>query len=64
MTREQIEILRSLIRGEIEAAIQNENGYKFSYEQEKANDQGWETFIDSFTRLRMTTTGGDSVGNV
>jgi hypothetical protein len=56
MTKEQIEILRSLIKGEIEAALQNENGYKFSYEQEKANDQGWETFIDSFTKLRMTVT--------
>jgi imidazoleglycerol phosphate synthase glutamine amidotransferase subunit HisH len=54
MTKEQIEILRCLIKGEIEAAIQNENGYKFSFEQEKSNDQGWETFIDSFTS--MTTT--------
>jgi hypothetical protein len=64
MTKEQIEILRSLIRGEIEAALMNENGYRFAFEQEQSNDQGWETFIDSFTRLRMTTTGGDSVGNV
>jgi hypothetical protein len=56
MTKEQIEMLRCLIQGEIEAAIQNENGYKFSFEQEKANDQGWETFIDSFTKLRMTVT--------
>jgi hypothetical protein len=64
MTKEQIEMLRCLIQGEIEAAIQNENGYRFAFEQEQSNDQGWETFIDSFTRLRMTTTGGDSVGNV
>jgi hypothetical protein len=64
MTKEQIEILRSLIRGEIEAALMNENGYMWAFEQEKSNDQGWETFIDSFTRLRMTTTGGDSIGNV
>ncbi len=64
MTKEQIEILRSLIRGEIEAALMNENGYMWAFEQEKSNDQGWETFIDSFTRLRMTTTGGDSIGDV
>lgn len=64
MTKEQIEILRSLIRGEIEAALMNENDYRFAFEQEQSNDQGWETFIDSFTRLRMTTTGGDSIGNV
>jgi hypothetical protein len=54
MTKEQIEMLRCLIQGEIEAAIQNENGYKFSFEQEKANDQGWETFTNSF--FKMTTT--------
>ncbi len=64
MTKEQIEILRSLIRGEIEAALMNENDYRFAFEQEEANDQGWQTFIDSFTRLRMTTTGGDDIGNV
>lgn len=56
MTKEQIEILRGLIQGEIEAALMNENGYRFAFEQEQANDQGWETFIDSFTKLRMTTT--------
>ena len=48
MTDKQIEILRTLIKGEIESALQNENGYKFSYEQEKANDQGWETFKETF----------------
>jgi hypothetical protein len=48
MTKEQIEMLRILVKGEVEAALQNENDYRFSYEQEKANDQGWETFIDSF----------------
>ena len=63
MTKEQIEMLRTLIQGEIEAAIQNENGYRFSFEQEQTNIQGWETFIDSFTILRMTTTGGDSLGS-
>lgn len=64
MTKEQIEILRSLIRGEIEAALMNENDYRFAFEQEQSNDQGWETFIDSFARLRMTTTGGDNIGDV
>ena len=58
MTKEQIEILRSLIRGEIEAALMNENGYRFAFEQEKANDQGWETFIDSFT-VDHSTIGTD-----
>lgn len=55
MTKEQIEILRLLIRGEIEAALMNENGYRFAFEQEQANDQGWETFVDSFN-FRVTTT--------
>lgn len=65
MTKEQIEILRSLIRGEIEAALMNEKDYyRFALEQEEANEQGWQTFIDSFTRLRMTTTGGDNIGDV
>jgi hypothetical protein len=50
MTNEQIEMLRRLIRGEIEAALMNENEYRFAYEQEKANDQGWETFINTFTK--------------
>lgn len=48
MTKEQIEMLRCLIQGEIEVALQNENGYRFSFEQEKSNDQGWETFIQTF----------------
>ena len=59
VTKEQIQMLRTLIQGEIEAALQNENGCRFSFEQEQTNIQGWETFIDSFTRLRMTTTGGN-----
>ena len=59
MTKEQIEMLRTLIRGEIEAAIQNENGYRFAFEQEKANDQGWETFMNSFIKeeTEWTETG-------
>lgn len=55
MTKEQIQMLRSLIRGEIEAALMNENGYRFAYEQEAANNEGWETFIDSFN-FNITTT--------
>lgn len=55
VTKEQIEMLRTLIQGEIEAALQNESGFRFSFEQEKANEQGWETFIDSFN-FRITTT--------
>lgn len=44
MTEQQIDLLRTLIQAEIEYAIQNENGYKWSFEQGKANDQDWETF--------------------
>lgn len=58
MTKEQIEILRGLIQGEIEAALMNENGYRFAFEQEQANDQGWETFIDSFN-VDISTIGSD-----
>jgi hypothetical protein len=55
MTKEQIEILRTLIKAEIEVGLMNESGYKFVYEHEKATDQGWETFIDSFN-FNITTT--------
>ena len=51
MTKTQIEMLRSLIQGEIESALQNENDYRFSFEQEKANDQAWETFKQTFNGL-------------
>jgi hypothetical protein len=64
MTKEQIEQLRALIQCEIDYAMQEESGYRFSYETKEFNDGAWETFIDSFTRLRMTTTGGDSFGDV
>jgi hypothetical protein len=52
-------MLRSLIQGEIEAALMNENGYRFSFEQEQANDQGWETFINFFIKeeTEWTETG-------
>jgi hypothetical protein len=59
VTKEQIEQLRALIQCEIDYAIQEENGYRFSYETKEFNDGAWQTFIDSFTRLRMTTTGGN-----
>ena len=48
MTDEQIDTLRTLIQGEIEAARQNKNGYRFAFEQEQANDQGWETLKQLF----------------
>ena len=51
MTKEQIQILRGLIQGEIEAALMNENGYRFAFEQEQANEQGWETFKQTFNGL-------------
>lgn len=55
MTKDQIDMLRALIRGEIEAALMNESGYRWAYEQENANSQGWETFIDSFNFNTTTT---------
>jgi hypothetical protein len=54
MTKEQIEQLRALIQCEIDYALQEENGYRFSYETKKFNDGAWQTFVDSFTG--MTTT--------
>lgn len=55
MTKEQIQMLRTLIKCEIEVALQNENGYRFVYETEKATNEAWETFIDSFN-FNITTT--------
>jgi hypothetical protein len=54
MTKEQIEMLRRLIRGEIEAALMNENGYRFAYEQEAANNERWETFTNTFIKQEET----------
>lgn len=48
MTKEQIEMLRCLIQGEIEAALQNETDTDFLLNREKSNDQRWETFIQTF----------------
>jgi hypothetical protein len=64
MTKEQIELLRSLIQGEIEYFEQAKENFWGSFDQEKMNDQAWEAFKESFTRLRMTTTGGDTIGDV
>ena len=55
MTKEQIEQLRALIQCEIEYAIQEENGHRFSHETKQFNDGAWQTFIDSFN-FRITTT--------
>jgi len=48
MTKDQIERLRALIQCEVEYALQEENGYKFSYETREFNNILWQTFIDSF----------------
>jgi hypothetical protein len=48
MTEQQIDLLRTLIQAEIEYAIQNENDYRFAFEQDKANEQAWETFKRTF----------------
>jgi hypothetical protein len=39
MTNEQLKMLRSVIQGEIEAAIMAESDYRFVHEQEHSNDQ-------------------------
>lgn len=49
MTEEQIKMLRTLIQGEIEYANRSEHVTDvFAFEQEKANDQAWEQFIQTF----------------
>jgi len=48
MTDEQIEQLRALIQCEIDYALQEENGYRFSYETKAFNDGAWETFKETF----------------
>ena len=55
MTKEQIEQLRALIQCEIDYAMQEESGYRFSYETKAFNDGAWQTFIDSF-KFNMTVT--------
>ena len=51
MTKEQIEQLRALIQCEIDYALQEENGYRFSYETKEFNDKAWETFMETFNEL-------------
>ena len=51
MTDEQLKMLRSIIQGEIEAAIMAENDYKFVHEQERSNGQAWETLAQSFGHI-------------
>jgi hypothetical protein len=51
MTNEQLKMLRSVIQGEIEAAIMAESDYRFVYEQEHSNDQAWETLAQSFGHI-------------
>lgn len=48
MTKEQLKMLRYLIQGEIEKAQQAEQNFWGSFDQEKSNDQGWETFLETF----------------
>lgn len=42
--KDQIERLRSLIQGEIRAALMNENGCMWAFEVEKENNKQWEKF--------------------
>jgi kynurenine formamidase len=42
MTNEQLKMLRSIVQGEIEAAIMAENDYRF---------QAWETLAQSFGHI-------------
>ena len=51
MTNEQLDMLRSIIQREIEAAIMAENNCKFDYEQERLNLKAWETLAQSFGHI-------------
>ena len=51
MTNEQLNMLRSVIQGEIEAAIMAESDYRFVHEQEHSNEQAWETLAQSFGHI-------------
>jgi hypothetical protein len=51
MTNEQLKMLRSVIQGEIEAAIMAENDCKFDYERERLNLKAWETLAQSFGHI-------------
>ena len=51
MTNEQLNMLRSIIQREIEAAIMAENNCKFDYEQERLNLKAWEALAQSFGHI-------------
>ena len=51
MNNEQLNMLRSIIQGEIEAAIMAENNCKFDYERERLNLKAWETLAESFGHI-------------
>ena len=48
MTNKQLNMLRSIIQGEIEAAIMAENNHQFDYERERLNLKAWESLAQSF----------------
>ena len=48
MTNEQLNMLRSIIQREIEAAIMAENNHQFDYERERLNLKAWESLAQSF----------------
>jgi hypothetical protein len=50
MTNEQLNMLRSIIQGEIKAAFMAEN-CKFDYEQERLHLKAWETLAQSFGHI-------------
>jgi len=62
MTKEQAEMLRDLIKGEIDCAQIDGMEHGAWGWAEKQLDEGWKTFIDSFNGI--TTTGGNSLGDV
>ena len=51
MTNEQLNMLRSIIQREIEAAIMAENNHQFDYERERLNLKAWETLAQSFGHI-------------
>jgi hypothetical protein len=62
MTEDQVKMLRWLIKDEIECAQIDGMEHGSWGWAEKNLDEGWKKFIDSFTG--MTTTGGNSLGDV
>lgn len=56
MTEEQVAMLRDLIKSEIDCAQIDGMEHGAWGWAEKQLDEGWKTFVDSFNKLRMTTT--------